>query len=174
MVLHVLYSPDFFVLLFRMIDTAQGYPMSERSVAEAIAQSGVPRSEIFIITKLHPRFLGYDTTINAVEMSLRELRTEYIDLFLIHSQQCDDFLLACGEGKTWKHSGVLPPLPLSPSASPSPTSSIYPFFPPYACEESVFAKLKIYLEPSISVVVYLSFLYGQFHCQFALLSFVVV
>lgn len=85
--------------LFRLIDTAQGYHNSEPQVADAIAQSGIPRSEIFIMTKLHPRYLGYDTTLEAVEMSLKSLNTDYIDLFLIHSQQCDDFLLICGEGK---------------------------------------------------------------------------
>ena len=51
------------------------------------------------MTKLHPRFLGYDTTLEAIEMSLKSLNTDYIDLFLIHSQQCDDFLLMCKEGK---------------------------------------------------------------------------
>jgi len=51
------------------------------------------------MTKLHPRFLGYDTTLEAIEMSLKSLNTDYIDLFLIHSQQCDDFLLTCKEGK---------------------------------------------------------------------------
>ena len=85
--------------LFRLIDTAQGYHNSEPQVAEAIAQSVIPRSEIFIMTKLHPKYLGYDTTLEAVEMSLKSLNTDYIDLFLIHSQQCDDFLLICGEGK---------------------------------------------------------------------------
>lgn len=85
--------------MYRLIDTAQGYYNSEPQVAEAIAESGIPRSEIFIMTKLHPRFLGYDTTLEAIEMSLKSLNTDYIDLFLIHSQQCDDFLLICGEGK---------------------------------------------------------------------------
>ena len=87
-------------LLYRLIDTAQGYPDSEPQVAEAIQQSGVPRSEIFIMTKLHPRFLGYDTTLEAIEMSLKSLKTDYIDLFLIHSQACDGFFLTCQEGIT--------------------------------------------------------------------------
>ena len=82
-----------------MIDTAQGYQDSEPQVAEAIAQSGVPRSEIFIITKLHPRFLGYNTTLEAIEISLKSLKADYIDLFLIHTQECDGFLLICEEGK---------------------------------------------------------------------------
>ena len=81
-----------------MIDTAQGYPLSESLVAEGISQSGVPRKDIFIITKLHPKFLGYETTKVAVENSLRNLRTDYTDLFLIHSKFCDDFLLTCEKG----------------------------------------------------------------------------
>lgn len=87
-------------LSYRLIDTAQGYPDSEPQVAEAIQQSGIPRSEIFIMTKLHPRFLGYDTTLEAIEMSLKSLKTDYIDLFLIHSQACDSFFLTCEEGIT--------------------------------------------------------------------------
>ena len=82
----------------RLIDTAQGYPNSEPQVGEAIAQSGIPRSEIFIMTKLHPKYLGYDSTLAAIEMSLKALQTDYIDLFLIHSKHCDDFLLVCQEG----------------------------------------------------------------------------
>ena len=81
-----------------MIDTAQGYPLSEPLVAEGIAQSGIPRKEIFIITKLHPRFFGYEPTRKAVEESLKNLRTDYIDLFLIHSKICDHWLLRCQEG----------------------------------------------------------------------------
>ncbi|KAL9971353.1 hypothetical protein ACROYT_G023866 [Oculina patagonica] len=92
---------------YRLIDTAQGYPGSEPLVAEAIEQSGIPRSDIFILTKLHPKYLGYDTTLVAIEMSLQSLKTDYIDLFLIHTQQCDDFLLTCEEGEpkgTWQES----------------------------------------------------------------------
>lgn len=92
---------------YRMIDTAQGYHGSEPQVAEAIAQSGIPRSEIFIMTKLHPRYLGFETTLAAIEMSLNSLNTDYIDMFLIHGQMCDGFLLICEEGEpkgTWKES----------------------------------------------------------------------
>ena len=82
-----------------LIDTAQGYPGSESQVAEAIVDSGIPREEVFIMTKLHPRFLGYETTLEAIEMSLVSLKTDYIDLYLIHSRFCDDFLLTCEKGK---------------------------------------------------------------------------
>lgn len=59
----------------------------------------MPRSEIFILTKLHPRFLGHDSTIKAIDMSLKSLNVDYIDLFLIHSKECDDYLLKCQEGE---------------------------------------------------------------------------
>ena len=102
-----------------MIDTAQGYPDSEPQVAKAISESGIPRAEIFIMTKLHPRFLGYETTLEAIEMSLKSLKTDYIDLFLIHSQACDDFLLICGEGKfshnyNYSHIVLFSPTPTHP------------------------------------------------------------
>ncbi len=65
----------------------------------AIKQSSVPRSEIFIVTKLHPRYLGYNSTLSAIDLSLERLGTSYIDLFLIHSKECDNFLLRCEKGK---------------------------------------------------------------------------
>lgn len=71
------------------------------------------------MTKLHPRFLGYETTLEAIEMSLKSLKTDYIDLFLIHSQACDDFLLICGEGKffhnyNYSHIVLFSPTPTHP------------------------------------------------------------
>ena len=84
---------------FRLIDTAQGYPGSEVGIAQALFESSVPRSEIFIVTKLHPRFLGYNSTIKAIDMSLNSLNVDYIDLFLIHAKECDDFLLTCEDGE---------------------------------------------------------------------------
>ena len=82
----------------RLFDSAQGYPGSEAGIAVAMKQSRLPRSEIFIVTKLHPRYLGYNTTLEAIDDSLKRLETSYIDLFLIHSKECDDFLLSCEEG----------------------------------------------------------------------------
>ena len=82
-----------------MFDSAQGYPGSEEGLAQAMLDSSVPRSEIFVVTKLHPRYLGYDSTVKAIELSLQRLNTDYIDLFIIHSKECDDFLLKCEEGK---------------------------------------------------------------------------
>lgn len=82
-----------------MFDTAYGYPHGEEGVGKALSESGIPREQVFIVTKLHPKFLGYNETILAIEESLKNLNTSYIDLFLIHSIECDDFLLRCDEGK---------------------------------------------------------------------------
>lgn len=68
---------------YRHIDTAQGY-QNEEEVGEAIKESGVPREEIFLTTKLHNKKRGYDNTVEALNESLRKLDTDYIDLVLIH------------------------------------------------------------------------------------------
>jgi diketogulonate reductase-like aldo/keto reductase len=66
---------------YRLFDTAALYG-NERQVGEAIKQSAVPRSEVFVTTKLHPaRVLGVE---RAFQASLRLLGLEYVDLYLIH------------------------------------------------------------------------------------------
>lgn len=68
---------------YRHIDTARIYG-NERDVGEALRQSGLPRSEVFITTKLWNHDQGYDSALRACERSLRELGLEYVDLYLIH------------------------------------------------------------------------------------------
>lgn len=68
---------------YRHIDTAQGYG-NEEEVGEALKESGVPREEIFLTTKLHNKKHGYEKTKEAIDESLRKLDTPYIDLLLIH------------------------------------------------------------------------------------------
>lgn len=68
---------------YRHIDTATAYK-NEAGVGQAIRESGIPREEIFVATKLWNREHGYDKTKQAIENSLRELDTDYIDLYLIH------------------------------------------------------------------------------------------
>ncbi|XP_078696380.1 uncharacterized protein LOC144924725 [Branchiostoma floridae x Branchiostoma belcheri] len=75
---------------YRMIDTAQSYTYSEESIGRAIKDSGVPREDIFIITKLAPTFFGSGPTKKSVDVSLEKLGTNYIDLFLIHSPYCEE------------------------------------------------------------------------------------
>ena len=65
------------------IDTAAGY-RNETGVGQAIRESGVPREELFITTKLANSDQGYESTLRAFEESRRKLGVDYIDLYLIH------------------------------------------------------------------------------------------
>ncbi|QSO50854.1 aldo/keto reductase [Alicyclobacillus curvatus] len=68
---------------YRSIDTAKLYA-NEEGVGKAIRESGVPREEIFVTTKLWNTDQGYDSTLDAFEASRRRLGLEYLDLYLIH------------------------------------------------------------------------------------------
>ena len=68
---------------YRQIDTAQMYG-NEREVGQGIADSGVPRNEVFLTTKLFRETLTKDKVGPAVDDSLRKLGTDYVDLLLIH------------------------------------------------------------------------------------------
>lgn len=61
-----------FVCIFRMIDSAQAY--DEEQVGAAVQESGIPREDIFIVSKVHPRFLGHDETLKSVEETLTKLK----------------------------------------------------------------------------------------------------
>lgn len=68
---------------YRSIDTAQSY-FNEAEVGEAISECGIPRSELFITTKVWIDNYGYENCKNSVEESLKKLKTDYIDLVLLH------------------------------------------------------------------------------------------
>jgi 2,5-diketo-D-gluconate reductase A len=68
---------------YRLIDTAQGY-RNEEGVGAAIAETDVPRDELFITTKLTNSEHGYDTTLAAFDGSMKKLGIDVLDLFLIH------------------------------------------------------------------------------------------
>ncbi len=70
---------------FRHIDTAQGYE-NEAEVGQGIADSGVPRSEIFVTTKVATNNMrnGSEAVRQSINESLTKLKTDYIDLLLIH------------------------------------------------------------------------------------------
>ena len=68
---------------YRHIDTAEGY-RNEEFVGRAIAESGVPRSEIFLTTKVAPESFGPGQIMPHVRASLEKLRTEQVDLLLLH------------------------------------------------------------------------------------------
>ena len=68
---------------YRSIDTAQAYA-NEEGVGNAIQKCGVPREELFITTKVWISNAGYEKAKASIEESLKKLRTDYIDLLLIH------------------------------------------------------------------------------------------
>ena len=68
---------------YRLIDTAQAY-YNEEGVGAAISNSGIPRSEIFITTKVWISNAGDGKAAASIDESLRKLRTDYIDLLLVH------------------------------------------------------------------------------------------
>jgi diketogulonate reductase-like aldo/keto reductase len=68
---------------YRHIDTARFY-RNEHDVGEAIRESGIPRAEIFVTTKLQNPDHGYDAALRALDQSLSEMRFEYVDLYLVH------------------------------------------------------------------------------------------
>ncbi len=68
---------------YRSIDTAALY-QNEEGVGQAIKESGVPREELFITTKVWNSDQGYDTTLQAFEKSLSKLGLDYVDLYLVH------------------------------------------------------------------------------------------
>lgn len=73
---------------YRLIDTAQSY-FNEEEVGNALRKSGVPRSEIFLTTKVWIEHYGYEETKKSVSESLRKLQTDYLDLCLLHQPFSD-------------------------------------------------------------------------------------
>jgi len=69
---------------YRLVDTA-AYYRNEESVGKAIRDSGIPREELWVTTKLPGHGHGYEDTIRLCETSLEKLGLDYIDLYLIHS-----------------------------------------------------------------------------------------
>lgn len=68
---------------YRHIDTARVYG-NERDVGVAMRESGVPRAQVFVTTKLWNDDQGYDSALRAFDASLSWLELEYIDLYLLH------------------------------------------------------------------------------------------
>ncbi len=69
---------------YRHIDTALVYE-NEGAVGKALEDSGLKREEVFITTKLPAEFKGYEITKEKFNESLKNLKTDYIDLYLIHA-----------------------------------------------------------------------------------------
>ena len=68
---------------YRSIDTAQAYN-NEEGVGTALAESGLPREEFFLTTKVWITNAGYERAKASIAESMRKLRTDYLDLLLIH------------------------------------------------------------------------------------------
>lgn len=75
---------------YRMIDTAQAY-YNEEGVGAAIAKSGIPRKDIFLVSKVWISNYGYEKAKASIDESLRKLNTDYIDLMLLHQPFCDRY-----------------------------------------------------------------------------------
>ncbi|CEG29744.1 aldo/keto reductase [Bacillus sp. B-jedd] len=80
---------------YRLIDTAAMY-QNEEGVGKAVRDSGLPRKEVFVTTKVWNSDQGYESTLNAFETSRQKLGLDYIDLYLIHWPVKGKYL------ETWK------------------------------------------------------------------------
>ena len=75
---------------YRMIDTAQIY-QNEEGVGNAIKKSGIPREDIFLVSKVWMGNYGYLAAKESIDESLRKLQTDYLDLMLLHQPYCDRY-----------------------------------------------------------------------------------
>lgn len=73
---------------YRLIDTAQGY-MNEKAVGDAIRESGVPRDEVFITSKLWIQDFSFEGAQTATQTTLERIGYDYIDLMLLHQPMGD-------------------------------------------------------------------------------------
>uniref|UniRef100_A0A7I4E8R9 NADP-dependent oxidoreductase domain-containing protein n=1 Tax=Physcomitrium patens TaxID=3218 RepID=A0A7I4E8R9_PHYPA len=74
---------------YRLLDSAQATEWyNEKAVGKAIRSSHIARDKLFIVSKLHPRHLGYEVTKQQFSTSLQDLGTSYLDLFLLHYPRC--------------------------------------------------------------------------------------
>ena len=96
---------DALSLGYRMIDTAQFYA-NEEGVGNAIANSGIAREDIFLVTKIWLTNGGDKRSYESLEESLKKLKTDYVDLLLVHQPYGDYYGIyrtlerAMSEGKT--------------------------------------------------------------------------
>ena len=89
---------------YRHIDTAAAY-QNEASVGQAILDSGIPREEIFVTSKLQSHIKTYEGALEAFENTMKEMKIGYLDLYIIHApwpwsemgKNCDD-----GNVLAWK------------------------------------------------------------------------
>lgn len=75
---------------YRHIDTAQSY-FNEAEVGQGIKDSGIDRKELFLTTKIWISNYGYENTLKSVDVSLKKLGTDYLDLVLLHQPFSDTY-----------------------------------------------------------------------------------
>lgn len=108
---------------YRAVDTAQIYD-NEAAVGQAIAESGVPRNELYITTKIWIENLSKEKLIPSLKESLKKLRTDYVDLTLIHwpspgdAVSVEEFMQALAYGKALKD-GVIAHIAAKHNATPA-------------------------------------------------------
>lgn len=73
---------------YRSLDTAQSY-FNEEQVGSAVEKSGIPREEIFLTAKIWIEHYGYEQAKASVLESMQKLRTDYLDLVLLHQPFAD-------------------------------------------------------------------------------------
>ena len=101
---------------YRLIDTAAAY-MNEEAVGAAIRESGVPREELFVTTKLWVRDASYEGAKAALQTSLDKLGLDYLDLYLIHQplgtwtsiSSTSRSVTTWGPGAPWRRRTALAP-----------------------------------------------------------------
>ena len=86
---------------YRSIDTAQSY-FNEEQVGTAIEKSRVDRKDIFLTTKVWITSAGYEKARASIEESMRKLRTDYLDLLLIHQPFGDYYGTYCAMEELYK------------------------------------------------------------------------
>ncbi|MDE1159398.1 MAG: aldo/keto reductase [Neorhizobium sp.] len=80
--------PEALKLGFRHVDTAQIYK-NEQAVGDVLKASGIPRQDIFLTTKVWVDRVGHDAFIASVDESLAKLKTDHVDLLLLHWPQSE-------------------------------------------------------------------------------------
>ena len=73
---------------YRHIDTAAAY-FNEEEVGRAVRDSGIPRNEIFVTSKLWLQDYGFEAAVKGIDASLRKLGCDFIDLYLLHQPYGD-------------------------------------------------------------------------------------
>ena len=92
---------------YELFDTSQAAEWyDEAELGAAVNASAVPREQLFLTSKLHPRDLGEDSTLRAFPTSLTRLKTTYVDAFLLHYPRCFGDLCPKGgpPSGTWRDS----------------------------------------------------------------------